>query len=284
MNKTLIGKDDYLFLINDSCKELEVHNNNLCLVAKNLSGTYNLNLKYMLTVFPNKSYIYKQYLPDGYNMIYRPAFDKYSNYLNDKILDGYSILKSEQDCYYKTDTHINLKGAYIIYKEFINKINNLYELNIPIKHINIMKQSCILSDLQLGIGDLTWKMNLGDQILNNTIDNYYYTDDMEYIYTKYKINNSNILILDYNTNNVTDNLIDKIIDWDIVSKYILYKYNPILKYKVLIFYDSFLLSTISLYLNMFNVVYAAKTIYNKDLINLIKPDYVFEFRCERFLN
>ena len=32
MEKTLIGKEDYLFLINDSCKELEIHCNNLNLV------------------------------------------------------------------------------------------------------------------------------------------------------------------------------------------------------------------------------------------------------------
>ena len=31
-NKTLIGKDNYLFLTNDSAKELEVHCNNLNLV------------------------------------------------------------------------------------------------------------------------------------------------------------------------------------------------------------------------------------------------------------
>ena len=33
MNKTLIGKNDYLFLINDSSKELEIHCNNLNVVT-----------------------------------------------------------------------------------------------------------------------------------------------------------------------------------------------------------------------------------------------------------
>ena len=32
MTKTLIGKNNFLFLQNDSARELEVHNNNLCLV------------------------------------------------------------------------------------------------------------------------------------------------------------------------------------------------------------------------------------------------------------
>ena len=35
MDKTLIGKNGYLFLQNDSAKELEVHNDNLCLVKPN---------------------------------------------------------------------------------------------------------------------------------------------------------------------------------------------------------------------------------------------------------
>ena len=287
MNKTLIGKNEYLFLINDSCRELEVHNDNLCIVANNFYNKYILNIdKFLLIVFPNKSYIYKQYLPDNYNLQYRPAFDKYKNYLKKNILDGYDALKDKDDCYYKTDTHINLKGAYIVYKEFVNKINQLYNLNISIKNINIENKICNLSELQLGIGDLTWEINLGNQILNNTLDNFYYTNDMNNIYTKYKINiqENYIKILEYDTNDITHTLIDKIIDWTIISKYILYKINPDLKYKVLIFYDSFLLSTLELYLTMFNTVYVAKTIYNNNLIQLIKPDYIFEFRCERFLN
>ena len=60
-NKTLIGKNHWLFLQNDSAKELEVHNNNLCLVDDSFYHKYaNTKHKYFLTVFPNKSYLYKQ--------------------------------------------------------------------------------------------------------------------------------------------------------------------------------------------------------------------------------
>jgi len=87
-NKTLIGKNNYLFLINDSCKELEVHCKNLNLV-KDIKLSH-LNFKnYMLIVFPNKSLCCKEYLPDQYLIKFRPAFDIYKNFLKNKILDGY---------------------------------------------------------------------------------------------------------------------------------------------------------------------------------------------------
>ena len=73
--------------------------------------------------------------------------------------------------------------------------------------------------------------------------------------------------------------------WDIISKYIIYikneNINP--KIKVLIFYDSFLLHSLQLYFDLFYEIYFIKNVYNIETINLIKPDFVFEFRCERFL-
>jgi hypothetical protein len=84
---------------------------------------------------------------------------------------------------------------------------------------------------------------------------------------------------------MTSLLEDKIVSWEVISKYILYINNNILKnkYKVLIFYDSFLLSTISLYMELFKEVYMIKSMYNEEIKKLINPDYVFEFRIERFL-
>jgi len=38
-----------------------------------------------------------------------------------------------------------------------------------------------------------------------------------------------------------------------------------------------------LYIDLFYEVYMIKTIYNNNLIKLISPDFVFEFRVERFL-
>lgn len=284
-NKTLIGKNNYLFLINDSCKELDVHCNNLCMV-KDKNVSHIKFDKYMMVLFPNKSLYYKDLLPDKYIVKYRPCFEIYKNKFENKILDTYDFLKNIDDVYYKTDTHINFKGGYNVYLEFINKCNldyniNLISKNIVLKVINDVE----LSSLKLGIGDLTWTTNLGSQILIDKKDNYYYSDDIEQFYMKHVIKNDKTYIFyDYLLNDKTLELENTIVDWNCVSKYIIYKNNKYeIKNKVIIFYDSFLLSTMSLYIDLFNEVYMIKNVYNNNLINLIKPDYVFEFRVERFL-
>lgn len=285
MNKTLIGKEEYLFLQNDESKELEVHCNNLDLVKDKDLVRYKKYYNNIFFVnFPNKSLIYKKYLPNNYDFKYRPGFEIYKNFFGERLLDSYEFLKDEDDVYYKTDTHINLKGNYIIYKKFIEKINELYNLDIKIQDILIQVKSCILKNLSRGIGDLTWDSNLGEQKLDNIYDNYYYSNDILDFYMYYIIKNEkNIRFLDNRLIDNTLSLENQNTTWEIISKYIIYKKNEDLKYKVVIFYDSFLLSILPLYLNLFGEIYLVKNIYSNDLIDKIKPDYIFEFRVERFL-
>ena len=73
------------------------------------------------------------------------------------------------------------------------------------------------------------------------------------------------------------------VDWNIVSKYMIYKKNNLKNFKVIIFYDSFLLNILPLYMELFNEVYMIKNVYSNQLIEMINPDYIFEFRVERFL-
>jgi hypothetical protein len=291
MSKTLIGKNDYLFLQNDSARELEVHNDNLCLVSSNFYEKYeSIKDKFLLTIFPNKSYIYSNFLPDGYNLKYRPAFDIYNNYLKEHILDGYSFLKDIDDTYFKTDTHINNKGALIIYNEFINKINGLFNLNISSKNYTCNKiEVDNLSCLQIGIGDLTWDLNLGNQVLEIKNDTYYEVVDSEQLYVKYIFDDmSEIKTLEYTDNSIIDKTyenINKRLDWNVISKYILFKQNINCdnKLKIVIFYDSFLCSTLQLYMELFYEVYFVKACFDINVVNTINPDYIFEFRVERFL-
>ena len=283
-HKTLIGKDNYLFLINDSSKELEVHCNNLNIIKdKNISHIKFNN--YMMMLFPNKSLYYKKYLPNEYVIKYRPGLEIYKNKLGNKVIDTYIILENIDDAYYKTDTHINLKGNYYVYLEFINKCNLNYNLNLIQKEINLKVIYHIeLSSLNIGLGDLTWPNNLGNQKINVINDNYYYSDDFEEFYMKYSIkNNEEYIFYNYKMENKTYKLYDKKVDWNIISTYIIYKYNDNKNYKIIIFYDSFLLSILPLYMELFREVYMIKNNYNNKLIELIKPDYVFEFRVERFL-
>jgi hypothetical protein len=128
-------------------------------------------------------------------------------------------------------------------------------------------------------------MNLGNQLLNDKKDNYYYSDDIEQFYMKYIIkSNDNYLFYNYQIEDKTNELENKIVDWNIISSYVIYKNNNLdTKNKVIIFYDSFLLSILPLYMELFNEVYMIKNIYDNKLIKLINPDFVFEFRVERFL-
>ena len=267
-NKTLIGKNSCLFLYNDGARELEVHCNNVNLVKDKKLQRYTFK-NFMLVVFPNKSLIYKDLLPEKYKVQFRPALDDYIKVLNTKIIDTYGVLKNEKDVYYKTDTHINFKGAYIVYKYFLKQLNEIYNLNvIPIETTHSLK-TCILSDLQLGIGDLLWETNLGDQYVEDHTDNFYYSDDIEYIYCKHKIQeNDKLRILSKDLNDETNKLIGRNVSWEILSTYILHKKNICKnKLKVLIFYDSFLTSSLSLYLDLFEEVYMVKEIYNNNIIN-----------------
>jgi len=288
--KTLIGKSGYLFLQNDSGNEIKIHNENVCNIKENSLNRYkNYKGKYLLTVFPNKSLLYKDFLPDGFDMKYRQAFDVYKKYFENNMIDGLTVLKNIDDTFYKTDTHINLNGAYIIYCTFINKIKELFDIIIEDKNIVIHKKTVAsLNELDIGVGDLTWDNNLGNQILDNTEDTYYYSNDFDVIYLKYIISMNDplrMLVIEDNTLiDKTNDFIDTVLNWEMLSKHIVYKKNKgKLAYKCLIFYDSFLLSTLGLYLELFEEVYLSKSVFTKEIVELINPDYIFEFRVERFL-
>lgn len=290
--KTLIGKDGYLFLTNDSGKELEVHCNNLNLVSDLTLARYRTLKNFLLIVFPNKSLLYKQFLPDNFNAQYRPALDIYQNVLGNKIVDTYDVLKSEPDTYYKTDSHINVKGSYMVYRYFISKLRDIFGLDICPREIMLHSKVCALSQFQYGLGDLLWSTNLGSQTVEDAdnLDTFYDSNDFSYLYSKYIISNSeNIRILNKTClSDITESLEGSILSWAVLSEHLLYKRNIkennlVAKGKVLIFYDSFLIPLMDLYLSMFEKVYMSKSVFTADIIKLINPDYVFEFRVERFL-
>jgi hypothetical protein len=209
--KTLIGKNGYLFLTNDTAKEIESHFCNETTV-KNYACIKKEN--YLLTVFPNKSYLLRHLLPDTYLLRYRPAFNKYAEVLGDHILDGYEILK-DLNVFYKTDTHLNLYGACEMYYHFVDRVNELFNLNIIKKEISIKNKECILSTLKKGLGDLTWVENKGDQIIDDLMDTYFFSEEVPQVLLECTIEvHSSLRILDNDLNDVNDVLQGKLINWD----------------------------------------------------------------------
>ena len=284
MNKTLIGKENVLFLVNDSSLELKVHCGNLNLVNDFKLSHYTFNNLFIF-VYPDKSVIYKKFLPDNYNSKFRPAIEIYKRKFGDNLFDLLDVLKNETNTYYITDTHINIKGNYIVYKHFINVLNSRLNTNIKCKLLDLEINKCELCTLPYGIGDLTWPSNLGNQVLQNKNDNFYYNDEITWFYCVYEItSNSDIRFLNYELNDKTNDLIGNNAGWHIISDYILYKKNENkVPMKIVIFYDSFLLAALPLYFDLFDECYFIKNVYNNHLLDLIKPDFVFEFRVERFL-
>jgi hypothetical protein len=285
-SKILIGKDNYLFLQETSGHDLYCHvrKHNLKLTLNNLQTRYNAYInQLLLVIFPDKEVICKDNLPNDIIIKYRPYRDLYKDYFNEKLLDGISVL--EETDYYKTDTHINNKGAFKVYQNIIDYLNKLFNVRITTDKYTIIELNVVsLSELNKGIGDLTWDINKGNLEVNTT-DKYYKIEPSIDFYLSIYNNNNNYCILNYNLNNCSKDWINKLIDWNCVSKNIFYKKNVhySIKKKVLIFYDSFLLSTIKLYKDIFEEIFLAKTIFNVNLINKINPDFIIEARVERFL-
>jgi hypothetical protein len=288
-SKTLIGKNGYLFLCNDSCNEIDRHiKNESVILDKDLKRYDPYFNKFFITVFPNKSFVCRSNLPDGYDLNYRPDLMVYKEKFGNGLLDGYEVIGDNSEHFYKTDTHMNVNGIVQIYYEFVKRINKKFGFNIKEKQFNIKSKN--LKNLMeiYAYGDLTWPFNLGDQTLVDISDTYYYSDDIFNIYVNciikkefeiqfFKIENDKI-------NDFTDSLLGQNFGWSIVSDYIIYKKNenkP--NHKVIIFYDSFLVSTLYIYLELFYEVYMVKNVFDKDVIEKINPDFIFEFRVERFL-
>lgn len=285
-NKVLLGKDDYLFLQNDTNEGLNKHSksNIPTICINNLQKRYNSYIeKLLFVIFPDKEVICKDFLPNNIICEYRPYANLYKKYFNKNIIDGETIL--EPSDYYKTDTHINNKGALKIYKNIINYLNKLFNVIIKTDNYIIIENNVAsLSKLNKGIGDLTWDINKGNLEVNTT-DKYYSIEPIIDFYMSIYNDDNNYCILNYDLNDISKDWINKLIDWTCVSKNIFYKKNShySIKKKVLIFYDSFLLSTLKLYKDIFEELYLIKTIFNIDLINKINPDFIIEARVERFL-
>ena len=114
-----------------------------------------------------------------------------------------------------------------------------------------IKQTCELSNLGIGIGDLTWPSNLGEQVIDAT-DTYYYEPSLQF----YCHPPVGVRVLNYSLQDITDTI--KIIDWEVASTSIFYVYNK--GPRIIIFYDSYLLQSLRLYFDLFEVYFIKKHI------------------------
>lgn len=285
--KTLFGKDDYLFLINSTGKSLENH----CMISKKINIS-NLNKyteyiysnKILFFMFPDKEIICNNFLPDNYKILNRDKLVLYKLQFSELFYDSSNLFDVTD--FYKTDSHINLKGMIKFYYKFCSILSKKINISINVTNIRIQEK------IVIGNGDLLQGINIGRNIAKKIDEIEYYTDyNVTFINTIYNNDtyynkDSNIIIYDVNLVNVSEKYDKKKLYFNDISDKILYSNNQNIKSnynKVLIFYDSFLASTLNLYLCSFPEVYMIKSIFEKKYVELINPDFLLEFRIERFL-
>ena len=238
----------------------------------------------LFLVFPDKEILCKKYLPDNISCEYRNELQVYKNYFGSKLIDCIEVL--DYTDYYKTDTHINNKGALKVFNLFLEKLQKMFNISFNLDNYYEEINTNSLKEIDRGIGDLTYEINLGNLKLDNTEDIYYKINCEEFIWMIYNnLMNDPYKILNYDLIDITNNIYDKQIDWKIISENILFKKNEKYKImkKVIIFYDSFLIHTVNLYKNIFEEIYLIKSSYDEKMIYKINPDLIFVFCIERFL-
>ncbi|WP_152055321.1 alginate O-acetyltransferase AlgX-related protein [Aliarcobacter butzleri] len=201
--KVITGKEDFLFLGNSYDKvlhktngvyrptksETDVWTNKL----KDLQKWYeDRGIKFVIVIAPNKHSIYKEKLPNFLKYDGKTITDdivEQANMKNINILDlRKKLIESKQQeldiLYWKTDTHWNEKGASIAFDTIINKINNIYQLNLQKPKYN-------LNPSTRGGGDLANFLKINNILDKDYEKNYSYSFEKNYDICKGNVNKEN---------------------------------------------------------------------------------------------
>jgi len=195
-SKTMLGKDNFLFLICDTNNEIMQH-----FTPENCTQEYkekifttletrtkvfeNMGIQYLFFVIPDKSVVYNDLLPDPIcNMPMHRHVTQLQKYFkvhsSIKFVDlfpAYHKHKNTKKLFYKYDTHHNNIGSYYAYGSIIEELiklnNNTYELN----------PACGLEMFEFfkyveSNGDLLMPTNMGNNVIS--LDNKE-SDDIRYI-------------------------------------------------------------------------------------------------------
>lgn len=265
-----VGLDNYLFLTNDSNYELIQHyseNFQNKFDEKSFRESYNSKkeyctergIDYRFYVVPDKSVICKEYLPITPKVLKR-NFDS----IDDLVTDFKDILDSTD--YYKSDSHINFKGALKCSAEIMHDIKG--EVSSE-KYLEVLRENLVHKKISVD-GDL-YKLKNPDSSKREIID-FYEFPLMEYS----------------NEYRYFDDPFEMPEEFSKVGKrnsfYIRNRFS-LTDLNCLFLRDS----TLIRFLNPLNVFFKSMFAYwdhwyfNTDLIEWYKPDVIIELRTERFL-
>lgn len=167
LKHTLLGEEDYLFLINDNNNELDQHFNqdykNL-FNAEEFSEHYNFkkelfskyNIGYYYFIVPDKSVVCRDLLP------FDSSYLKRNIDLVEDAIDFTDCLTKND--YFKYDSHINYEGARKLTYKFINYIDNNFTIEEYNELINNADTHEITKTLDL-VHEINWSYS--DELKKN---------------------------------------------------------------------------------------------------------------------
>jgi alginate O-acetyltransferase complex protein AlgJ len=166
--KILIGKEDWLYLDNDSNRGLDQITGDLLFTEKQLfkwkliletrySFLNSLGIKYFYLAAPNKECVYPEYLPEHIKLSQQRPLNQLKEYISSSsILPKDFILypieeliaaKSNRLTYPKGDTHWTFYGAYLAYRSLARRISEHIDLNTIDESAIAFEETQILGDL-----------------------------------------------------------------------------------------------------------------------------------------
>ena len=272
LKKTIKGKNDFLFLINDAANELRQHFDasykNKFDVNEFLEEYYfkkklfeKNNIDYFYFAIPDKSLVCKDFLPFEVKYIKRNVDEV------DEIIDFVNYLNNT--CYYKLDSHINRKGGEILTYNMLNYIDS----NFSNKEWNNILNINAEDGKQPRDWDLLYEINWSFSEKEKKIYEKKYSDYFEY-FLKPK-----------NSKDLNDNFPEFISN---TKRPTFFTVNPdgFSDKRALIFRDSsfwVLKSYFSFYFKEMCIFWDHGSL-DERIIKFFKPDVIIEARTERFID
>jgi len=270
LNKTLKGKDGFLFLVNDGNNEIRQHFDqsyvndfNSCYFIKylNFKVEYcrNNDIKYFFFLVPDKSIVCREFLPFDIKIIKR-------NYDLIKHLVPDFSENLDHSCYWDTDSHINFLGGKKLSYYLLNYIDENFKQEDFDK---LVEEQLNIDSQKFYTGDLT------------SFNNWSYSEDEKLDYISEKA----IFIYNKYLKDLKESLPEKF--QRVYERDTLYLRNDngFTNLKILILNDSstnFLNNVLSIYFKEM-IFYWDHWMFNKEIIEWFKPDIIVEIRTERFL-